>query len=238
MVSGKPDEAIAEARRMQRERPKAPIGFALEGELLAAQKKFPEAITLVREAIARQPTPGLAARQYALLVAAGRTSEANTFADRWSKEHPKDAGFLALVGQQRQAAKDNAGAMTAYRAALEIEPDNVIVLNNLAWLMNEQGRPEARDLAERAYRLAPLNASVVDTLGAIALKQGDTARSVALLRQATNLSPQDSQLRINLARALAKSGDKAGARRELEQVVSRDSRAPVKAEAEKLLGEL
>ena len=118
-------------------------------------------------------------------------ADANAFADRWIKEHPKDAGFLALVGQQRQATKDNAGATAAYRAALEIEPDNVVVLNNLAWLLNEQGRPEARDLAERAYRLAPLNASVVDTLGTVLLKQGDTARGVALLRQATNLAPQD-----------------------------------------------
>lgn len=238
LMSGKPDEAIAEARRLQRERPKAGIGFALEAELLAAQKKFAEALPPMREAILRQPSPGLASRQYALLGAAGRTSDANAFADRWIKEYPKDAGFLALVGQQRLAAKDNAGATAAYRAALEIEPDNVVVLNNLAWLLNEQGRPEARDLAERAYRLAPLNASVVDTLGTVVLKQGDTARGVALLRQATNLAPQDPRMRLNLARALAKSGDKAGARRELEYVVNRDPRAPVKAEAEKLLREL
>ena len=238
LIAGKPDEAIAEARRLQRERPKAGIGFALEAELLAAQKKFTEALPPMREAIARQPSPGLASRQYALLVAAGRLGDANAFADRWIKEHPKDAGFLALVGQQRQATKDAAGAIAVYRAALEIDPDNVVVLNNLAWLLNEQGKPEARDLAERAYRLAPLNASVVDTLGAVMLKQGDTARGVALLRQATNLAPQDPRLRLNLARALAKSGDKAGARREIEHVVNRDPRAPVKAEAEQLLREL
>jgi cellulose synthase operon protein C len=238
LVSGNPDDAITEARRLQRERPKAAIGFALEAELLAAQKKFAEALPPMREAISREPSPGLASRQFALLTAAGRMSDANAFADRWAKEHPKDAGFLSLVGQQRQAAKDNAGAASAYRAALEIEPDNVVVLNNLAWLLNEQGRPEARDLAERAYRLAPLNASVVDTLGSVVLKQGDTARGLLLLRQATNLAPQDPRMRLNLARALAKSGDKAGARREVEQVVKRDPRAPVRAEAEQLLREL
>ncbi len=172
LIAGNPDEAIAEARRLQRERPKAGIGFALEAELLAAQKKFTEALPPMREAIARQPSPGLASRQYALLVAAGRLGDANAFADRWIKEHPKDAGFLSLVGQQRQASKDSAGAIAVYRAALEIEPDNVIVLNNLAWLLNEQGKPEARDLAERAYRLAPLTASIVDTLGSVAAEAG------------------------------------------------------------------
>ena len=237
LISGNPDEAAAEARKLQRERPKAGIGFALEAELLAAQKKYAEALPLMREAIARQPTPALASRQYALLVLAGRMSDANAFADRWFREHPKDAGFLTLVGQQRQAAKDVAGATAVYRAALEIDPDNIVVLNNLAWLLNEQGKPEARDLAERAYRLAPLNANIVDTLGSVVLKQGDTARGVTLLLQATHLAPQDPRVRVNLARALAKSGDKAGARRELEYVVSRD-RTPVKAEAEQLLREL
>ena len=238
LMSGKPDEAVAEARKLQRDKPKAGIGFALESEILAAQKKFAEALPPMREAIARQPTPALASRQYALLVAAGRAADANTFADRWTREHPKDAGFLALVGQQRQSSKDIAGATAAYRAALEIDPDNVVVLNNLAWVLNEQGKQEARDMAERAFRLAPLNAHVVDTLGAVLMKQGDTTRGVNMLRQATHLAPQDPRVRLNFARALAKSGDKAAARREVEQLVARDTRPQVKAEAEQLLKEL
>jgi putative PEP-CTERM system TPR-repeat lipoprotein len=238
LMSGKPDDAVAEARRLQRERPKAGAGYALEAELYTAQKKYPEALAAMREAIARDPSPAFASRQYGLLVAAGRAAEANAFADKWIKDHPKDAGFLSLVAQQRQAAKDNAAAERYYRAAMEIEPENVVVLNNLAWLLNEQGRPEARELAERAYRLAPLSPMVVDTLGAVALRQGDTARALALMRQATSISPQDARLRINLARALVKSGDKAAAKRELEQVVSREKRAPLKAEAEQLLKEL
>lgn len=238
LISGKPDEAIAEARRLQRERPKAAMGYALESELLAAQKKYADAVAPMHEALTRQPTPMLAARQYGLLVAAGRIADANAFADRWTREHAKDAAFLNLVGQQRQLANDKAGAAAAYRAALEVEPENVVVLNNLAWLLSEAGKPEARELAEHAYRLAPLNPSIVDTLGTVLVRQGDTARGLALLRMATNLAPQDPRLRLNLARGLVKSGDKAGARREVEQVMSRAPRAPVKAEAEQLLREL
>ena len=238
LVAGRPDAAIADARKIQRDNPKQGIGYALEAEVLAAQKKYTEALVPLREALSRRPTAALASRNYAILNLAGRGSEANAFADKWSKEHPKDAAFLTQVGQQRQAAKDIAGATRAYRDALEIEPDNVIVLNNLAWLLNEQRKPEARDLAERAYALAPLNSNVVDTLGTIAMTQGDSARAVSLMRQATSLSPRDSRLRINLARALAKTGDKAAARRELEQVVAADARAPVKAEAQQLLREL
>jgi FimV-like protein len=57
-----------------------------------------------------------------------------------------------------------------------------------------------------------------------------------MLRMATNLSPADPRLRLNLARALVKTGDKAGAKQELEAVVTRDPRpSPAKAEAEALL---
>jgi len=190
----------------------------------------------MREALAKQPNPVLAARQYALLAASGKMGEANAFAERWTKEHSKDAAFLSLVGQQRQAVKDTAGAVSAYRAALEIDPDNVVVLNNLAWLLNEQGKPEAMELAERAHGLAPLNANVIDTHGTILIARGDTQRGLAMLKQATNLAPGDSRLRLNYARALAKGGDKAGAKKELETLLARaPSPSKTRADAEALL---
>ena len=236
LAAGKPEDALAEAKRVQKERPDAAMGWALESELFAAQKKYPEAAAAMREALGKQPNAAFAARYYGLLGAAGKAAEANAFADRWTKDHPKDAAFLSLVGQQRQAGKDNAGAVAYYRAALALEPENVVVLNNLAWLLNEQGKPEARELGERAYRLAPLNPSIIDTFGTILVAQGETQRGLTMLRMATNLAPADPRLRVNLARALAKSGDKAGAKRELEAAIARDPRpSPAKAEAEAML---
>jgi len=238
LIAGKPDDAVAEARKLQRERPKAAIGYTLEAEILTAQKKFAEATVPMKEALARQPSAMLATRQFALLNAAERSSEANAFADRWMKEHPKDAAFLSMVGQQRQSRKDVAGATAAYRAALDIDPDNIIVLNNLAWMLNEQGRPEAREYAERAFRLAPLQPNVVDTYGTVLVRSGDTKRGLEMIRMAMNLQPGDARFRVNYARGLAKTGDKAGARRELEQVVSTSPGSPAKAEAEQLLRQL
>src|SRR5690606_528183 len=138
---------------------------ALESELLLPQKKYAEAAEAMHKALERQPIPALAARHYGVLLTLGRTAEAKELFERWRKEHPKDGTFLNLVGQHRQVRNDAAGAISAYRAALELDPDNVLVLNNLAWLLNEQKKAEARTLAERAYDLAPLNADVVDTYG-------------------------------------------------------------------------
>jgi putative PEP-CTERM system TPR-repeat lipoprotein len=238
LIAGKPDEAIAEARRLQKERPRAAVGYLLESELLAAQKKPAEAAAAMKEALERSPTGMFAARSYVLLAQAGKPAEAKALAARWAKDHPDDASFPNLLGQYLQSTNDQDGATASYRAALAIEPDNVVVLNNLAWLLNERGRPEAREYAERAYRLAPLNASIVDTYGVVLMKQGDTKRGLEMLRIATRLAPADPRLRISLARALVATGDKAGAKRELEVAMQADARLPARAEAEKMLREL
>ena len=236
LLAGKPGDAIIDARRLQKEQPDKPVGFVLEAEILVAQKKFSEAALALQQAIQRTPSGMFAGRLHSVLLAAGRPGEANALVERWSKEHPKDTEFLSLVGQQRQATQDVPGAVAAYRAVLAIDPDDVIALNNLAWMLNATGKPEAVDLAERAYRLAPLNPSVIDTLGTVLVAQGDAKRGISLLRMGANLSPAQPHLRVNLAKALAKTGDKAGAKRELEAVIAGSARpSPAKAEAEALL---
>jgi len=125
-----------------------------------------------------------------------------------------------------------------YRAALEIEPENVIVLNNLAWILNEAKDPAAKDFAERAYRAAPFNPSVMDTLGLILASGSDVARGTQLLRMASNLAPNDPQIRLHLGAAQAKTGDKTGARATLEPLTKLDAGSPVRVEAEKTLSSL
>ena len=236
--AGKPDAALADARRLQREQPDSPVGYALEAEILAAQKKFVDAAAAMQKAAARRPSPILAARVFALFIAANKPDAASMFAQRWEKEHPNDATFRSLIAQHRQVTGDIAGAINGYRAALEADPDNVVALNNLAWLLNEDGRSEARDYAERAYNLAPLNPNVVNTYGWVLVTQDEAKRGVELLRAAAALAPADLRLRMTLARGLIKAGDRDAARRELENVVKRDTRSVVKPEAEKLLRQL
>ena len=55
---------------------------------------------------------------------------------------------------------------------------------------------------------------------------------------ASNLAPTDNDIRLHLAKALLKSGDKDAARRELETLAKLDKDSPIRADAEKLLGGL
>jgi putative PEP-CTERM system TPR-repeat lipoprotein len=238
LAAGRPDDAIAEARRLQRERPNRAFGHLLEAELLGQQGKWQQAAAVAKEGLAREPSPLLAVRQQVALRKAGREQEAAAIAERWMKEHPNDVAMEAYYAQLAQQRKDWRTAATYYQRALDTDSDNVMLLNNLAWSLGELGDPKAREVAEHAYRQAPFNPNVIDTLGWIVFRQGDAARASQLLRLATNLAPNDANIRLHYAKVLIKTGDRAGAKRELDAIASSDRAPTVKSEADKLRSEL
>jgi putative PEP-CTERM system TPR-repeat lipoprotein len=237
-VSGHPEAAIAEARKLQKDYPDRAFGFALAGEVRAAEKKWPEAATAFQEGIARQPIPMLAVRRYQALENAGKTAEATQFAAQWMKQHPKDVTLHSFLGEQSLSKKDYRGAITHYQAALKIEPENPVLLNNLAFLLANLGDPAAREYAERAYGQAPFNPAVIDTLGWALVQSGETAKGLELLRAASNLAPRNAEIRLHIGKALLETGDKAGARRALEPLTQLDQASPIRGDAEKLLSGL
>lgn len=236
IVAGQTDAAIADARKLQKEQPDRALGFAMEGEVLASQKKWADAATALGEALKRQPIPLLAATTYASLVNAGKTADAKALADRWAREHPNDTAIADVIAQQAMARKDYTAAIAQYRAILAINPENTIALNNLAWMLSEAGDAKGREYAERAYQLAPFNASVVDTLGWTLFKTGDAARGLQMLRLANNLAPNEPEIRMHYAQALMKSGDKEGAKRALSPFLSQPAGSLSRLEAEKIVG--
>jgi putative PEP-CTERM system TPR-repeat lipoprotein len=228
------DEGLAEARRLQKEMPAQAAGYVLEADILALQKKMPEAAAAYRAALVRQAPPLVVVRLYALLNAQNKGDEAAAVAQKWLADHPSDATVRAYLGQRKLESKDYKVAARYFREAVDIDPSNASMLNNLAWSLMETNDPKALDYAERAYRIAPGDAAVVNTYGSILVQRGDLAQGIRHLRRSVALDPADSALRLSLARALIKNGDKDGARKELE-VVAKTKSAADKSEAEQLL---
>ena len=232
---GQSKEALAEARKLQKEQPDHAFGYALEGEILALDRKWAEAATALRTGLSKQPLPLLAVSTYVALQNAGKTTEATAFADSWIRQHPTDTTMQQAIAEQLLVKKDYPAASARYRAILDVNPDNPVALNNLAWILGEAGDPKAREYAERAYQLTPFQPNVVDTLGWTLVRTGDVARGTQLLRLASNLAPKQSEIRLHLGRALLKSGDKEAARRTLDPLTKLDSASPLRADAEKAL---
>src|SRR5205823_7758154 len=143
--AGQSKEALAEARKLQKEQPDHAFGYALEGEILAADKKWPEAAAALRTGLSKQPLPMLAVTTYGALQNGGKTAEATAFADAWIRQHPTDTTMQQTIAEQLLIKKDYPAATARYRAILDINPDHPVALNNLAWILGEAGDPKARE---------------------------------------------------------------------------------------------
>ena len=123
---------------------------------------------------------------------------------------------------------DYKAAARHFEALVALQPNNVIFLNNLAWVSGELGDPKALSYAEKAATLSPANPNVLDTYGMLLIKKGDMAPGVEKLRKAAQLAPTQGDIHLHLAEALIKTGDKAGARIELDALAQAAS-APAQA---------
>jgi tetratricopeptide (TPR) repeat protein len=129
-------------------------------------------------------------------------------------------------------------AATHYQAVIAIDPNHVAALNNLAWTSGQLGDPKALGYAERAARLAPNNAAVLDTLGVLLAARGETDKALGHLQRARALAPNRTDIRLNYAKALAKAGRRNDAKAELEALLAIKEDFAGKEEAAALLRSL
>jgi predicted Zn-dependent protease len=142
------------------------------------------------------------------------------------------------LAQAATAASKFDVASEHYRAILRDQPSNAVVLNNLAFTAAQLKDPKAIEYAEKAYALAPAHPAVMDTLGALLLEGGDPKRGVDLLRKATAAAPNVPDIRLNLARGLIKTGDRQGARAELDSLAKLGDKYGGQAEVTRLRQQL
>jgi len=186
-------------------------------------------------AFERQPTwPVLALRIQALRLA-GQSAEALDANESWLADNPDHIPAGLMVAVLLQAAGRVQESLEAYRAVLQLDPDNLVALNNGAWVAQELGDPEALSLAERAYDVGPENASVLDTFGWILLAQGHLELAIEHLSRAAELVPQRLEIRYHLARALVAGRQSARGQEILEALLGEGRDFDGRPDAERLL---
>jgi len=236
--AGRTAEALAMAREIQKQRPKEAVGYVLEGDIHALKKAWNEAATAYRTGLRLSGSTELAVKLHAVMIAGGNSSEADKFVDSWLKEHAKDLQFRLYLAESATARKDYATASKYYRVLMDAQPDNALLVNNLAWSLAQTKDPKAIEYAEKAYKMAPDQPAIIDTLGGMLLEKGDTARALELLQKASSLAPQSSAIRFNLAKALVKAGKKEEAKKELDELAKLGEKFPAQPEVAKMLQSL
>jgi len=97
----------------------------------------------------------------------------------------------------------------------KMQPDNPLILNNLAYVLGEMGDEQALILAQQAHQLSPETPAINDTLGWILVKNQKVEQSLSYLREAVTRQSQDPTFRYHLAIALNKLGRHREAYREI-----------------------
>ncbi|MEO1766476.1 XrtA/PEP-CTERM system TPR-repeat protein PrsT [Thiobacter aerophilum] len=232
------DEATRRARALQTRYPKAAGGYLVEGDILASQNRPGEAATLYQKALEREANPVIAIKLHGSLLSAGKVAEAQAMATRWLKDHPDDVGVRLYLGDAHMKRGEDQAAIAQYRAVLKQLPDHPVALNNLAWLLNKQGDTEALPLAQRALKVRPDDPNILDTVGWIHLSRGEPNIARDFLAKAVAGAPGQPSVRYHYAVALARGGDAARARQELQRALDAGVRFPEEKDAQALLAQL
>lgn len=230
-------EAISLAQGVQRRRPNDALGFKLEGDALQAQGNVEQALKRYERGFELMRTGPLLISIHRALRASGKRPAANARMDQWLDKNPADARTRLYYASALVQDRDFHAASTQYERLLEVGPNNALVLNDLAWCYLQLADKRAQGLAERAFKLAPQNPAVADTLAAVLTSQGQATRALPLLRKAVDQAPASADIRFHYAQALAQTGDKRAARIQCEQLLALHD-LPQRSEVQALMAKL
>ena len=236
-ASGRADRALSFARDVQVKRPGDAIGYSLEGDLEALRGRWDSAVPRFRTAVSKpDATSDDAGKLYLALVAAAQSDAAEAAADSWIKAHPRDGDFIFTQGQRALVNKDLTAAERRFLNVLQVFPSNVSAMNNVAWIMVQQKRSGAVEMAEKAAALAPDSSEVLDTLALALAQAGQTDRAITIQKTAISKAPfMVPAYRLALAKLYIQSGNQRAALVELEAVAALGERFGGHAEVATLI---
>lgn len=235
IVLGRIQEAQAFARKVQQFEPKSALGFLIDGDARVAGRDFEGARASYLAALQRSNSGDVAVRLHRVLLALGKSEDAQRLAGQWQNRQPPDATFLRYLGDRSMTTENYQSAVSLYQYALSIQPNSVDILNNSAnalWQLNQ--RAEALARAEKAYSLAPADGDVLDTFGWMLAESGQLGKGLPLLHRASALRPGDPLIRYHLGRALLADKQPDAAKSALEEAL-RLGEFPGHDEARRLL---
>lgn len=201
--------------------------------MAAAGGDTEEAIRVLKDAVRGDggPSPQWALQLSILLAADERPKEADvwgaraiTVAERLGVLPSSLWRYYFARGAARLEAGSTEGAFADLEKALELAPDEPVVLNHLGYSYVERGEQLERafGMIERALELDPNNGAIVDSLGWAHFQRGNYRQAIPYLEQAVELEPADAVITDHLGDAYYMVGRERDARYEWQRVLPLD----------------
>ena len=173
-----------------------------EAKDLFKQRRINEAIALIEGHLASNGESAELQVEYAqLLRIAGRSQEAREVLERVvGRQFNFEASQLLLTCYRDLSLKNEAGRLA--KIVIAKDPTNAIGSSVLGWVLLTEGKvEEARALLKTSLEHHPHNSHLVGEMLNCFLEQKEVGAGVEMMESEVEVVPEDSQLRIKLARA-------------------------------------
>ena len=207
------------------------LGVSGEGDVYALARRFDSAIEAYEAAQRLQPRAAVAIKLFHVRRTAklARPEEVLT---QWLARAPADVEVRRVLASFYESNGMRAEAIAQYKRLQADGRSDAIALNNLAWLLHQEGDPAALEMARTAYELAPGAPEIADTYGWILVQTGNIQQGLEMLKRAEADGGQNGEIAYHLAVAHAKSGQKELAAQVLTKLLASTQDFPSRSEAE------
>jgi len=233
------DGALSQIQAKADAQPGWATGYEVLGQLSFMAKRYPQAEAAFHKALSIDPKDANAEMTLGQTLAVeNKTDEALNVFNKLGQEQPRMAPVQVLMGQMYERRGDSNQAVVHYKSALELDPDNILVKNNLAWIYAETGGniDVALRLAQEAEEARPDDPAISDTLAWIYVKKQSYDNAVKLLQTSVTKEPNKALYRYHLGMAYYQSGRKPEAKEALQMALKLEPNFPHAAEAKQILG--
>lgn len=152
----------------------------------------------------------------------------------WLNEHPQHipailslAGYYQSIGNEQLASEQ-------YSKILKLQPENIIVLNNLAWSMRNSNTEKALEYSKKANELKERTPALMDTLAMIHMENSDYNSAKRVMKDVLFMEPENRTFQYHQALIAYKSGDAQEAKKLLEKMLGDKADFSGRTEAEAL----
>ncbi|MEP4890313.1 MAG: XrtA/PEP-CTERM system TPR-repeat protein PrsT [Aliiglaciecola sp.] len=211
------EEAKAALSNLPDKTQQLPVAKGFKARIQMSEEKYAEALENSKAVYEAVPNSRNAVLLAVNLERLDKKPEALSLLQQHAEKYPNDIAVKMMIAE-RQISGDEETAIATYEKTLELNPNNFVVLNNLAYLYAQNGRlKEAEKYAKQAVEQYPDNPDAVDTLAQALMKQEKYDESLKYYDRVINDSMKNNEIYLNYVEVLFASGNNTLGRRKLSE---------------------
>jgi len=174
--------------------------LALLGQVQLGLKEFKSANHTLIALYKKSPTFRIIGLVYDSFIGMKMRSEGDDFLINHLKIFPRNTYAMTMLAESKKN-DDPAKAIELYQSMINISPNNLLAINNLAYLMYQQNMlEEASSIVQKGISIDPNSSTLLDTAAIIQEKLGNSDSAKLLSKKAYMLAPENKTIEKNFKR--------------------------------------